>query len=203
IGALVLSIVSDAVPLERRAKGIGTVMASFGVASVFGVPFGLFMASKFSWHAPFLFLGILSLIINGLIVVFMQPMTGHIAGVHPRPGEVLWRICGRPNARLGLTLTSVVMLGLFAIIPFVASYMVGHVGFTNDQLAYIYLVGGLCTMFFSPWVGKMADKHGRLKIFTIFGSLVIIPILVITNLPPVSLWLALVITAVFFIFSNG
>jgi predicted MFS family arabinose efflux permease len=203
IGALVLSIVSDAVPLERRAKGIGTVMASFGVASVFGVPFGLFIASKFSWHAPFLFLGILSLIINGLIIIFMKPMTGHIAGVHPRPMEVLTRIFGRPNARLGLTFTSVLMLGHFTIIPFVAPYMVGNVGFTNDQLAYIYLVGGLCTMFFSPWVGKMADKHGRLKIFTIFGSLVIIPILVITNLPPVSLWLALFVTAVFFIFSNG
>src|SRR5690606_22285509 len=45
LGALILSIVSDAVPLERRAKGIGVVMASFGVASVVGVPFGLFIAS--------------------------------------------------------------------------------------------------------------------------------------------------------------
>jgi MFS transporter, DHA1 family, inner membrane transport protein len=34
LGALILSIVSDAVPLERRAKGIGLVMASFGVRSV-------------------------------------------------------------------------------------------------------------------------------------------------------------------------
>lgn len=203
IGALALSIVSDAIPLERRARGIGTVMASFGVASVLGVPFGLFAASKFSWHAPFLFLGILSLAINGLIVVFMKPMTAHIKGVHATPVEVLTRIFGRPNARLGLTFTSMLMLGHFTIIPFIAPYMVGNVGFTNDQLAYIYLVGGLCTMFFSPWVGRMADKHGRLKIFTIFGSLVIIPIVVITNLVPVPLWLALVITAVFFIFSNG
>lgn len=203
IGALALSIVSDAIPLERRARGIGTVMASFGVASVFGVPFGLFVASKFSWHAPFLFLGILSLVINGLIVIFMRPMTAHIKGEHASPIEVLTRIFGRANARLGLTFTSMLMLGHFTIIPFVAPYMVGNVGFTNDQLAYIYLVGGLCTMFFSPWVGRMADKHGRLKIFTIFGSLVIIPILVITNLVPVPLWLALVITAVFFIFSNG
>lgn len=203
LGALVLSIVSDAVPLERRAKGIGTVMASFGVASVFGVPFGLFMASKFSWHAPFLFLGILSFVVITLIVINMGPMTAHIAGVHARPMEVLNRIFGRPNARMGLTFTSMLMLGHFTIIPFVAPYMVGNVGFTNDQLAYIYLVGGLCTMVFSPWVGRMADKHGRLKIFTIFGSLVIIPIIVITNLMPVPLWLALTITAVFFIFSNG
>ena len=49
----------------------------------------------------------------------------------------------------------------------------------------------------------MADKHGRLKIFTIFGSLVIIPILLITNLTTISLLIALFITAIFFIFSNG
>jgi predicted MFS family arabinose efflux permease len=49
----------------------------------------------------------------------------------------------------------------------------------------------------------MADKHGRLRIFTIFGSLVIIPILIITNLSPVSLLVAIPLTAIFFIFSNG
>src|SRR5690606_9438323 len=34
LGALVLSIVSDVIPLERRASGLGIVMASFSVASV-------------------------------------------------------------------------------------------------------------------------------------------------------------------------
>lgn len=203
LGALILSIVSDAIPLERRAKGIGTIMASFGIASVFGVPFGLFIANKFSWHAPFLFLGILSLLVNVLVLFIMQPMTGHVKEVHANPIEVLTRIFGRPNARLGLTFVSILMLGHFTIIPFIATYMVGNVGFTKEELAYIYLVGGACVMLFSPWVGKMADKHGRLKIFTIFGSLVIIPILIITNLVPVPLWIALVISGVFFIFSNG
>lgn len=117
--------------------------------------------------------------------------------------EVLRQIFGRRNARLGLAFTSVLMLGHFTIIPFVATYMVGNVGFTEDELTYIYLVGGICTLLFSPWVGRMADKHGRLKIFTIFGSLVIIPIVIITNLTPVPLAVALTITAVFFIFSNG
>ena len=204
LGALILSIVSDAIPLERRAQGIGVVMASFGVASVFGVPFGLFLASKFSWHAPFLFLGGLALVITLLIILYVPVLTTHLSGNgHASPMEVLRQIFGRRNARLGLTFTSVLMLGHFTIIPFVATYMVGNVGFTEDELTYIYLVGGICTLIFSPWVGRMADKHGRLKIFTIFGSLVIIPILIITNLTPVPLVVALAISAVFFIFSNG
>ncbi|HEY0741911.1 MAG TPA: MFS transporter [Chryseosolibacter sp.] len=204
LGAIILAIVSDAVPLERRAQGIGMVMASFGVASVLGVPFGLFIASKSSWHAPFLLLGGLAVVIAVLIVLFVPSMTKHLnANGHLSPIQVLREIFGKRNSRIGLAFSAILMLGHFTIIPFVAPYMVGNVGFSESQLAYIYLVGGVCTLLFSPWVGKMADKHGRLKIFTIFGSLVIIPIIVITNLVPVPIWAALVIAAIFFIFSNG
>jgi MFS transporter, DHA1 family, inner membrane transport protein len=204
LGAVILAIVSDAIPLERRAKGIGIVMASFGVASVVGVPFGLFIASKSSWHAPFLLLGGLAVIVSVLMYLYIPSLTKHLnTNGHLKPMEVMREIFGKRNSRIGLTFAALLMLGHFTIIPFVAPYMVGNVGFTEGQLAYIYLVGGICTLIFSPWVGKMADKHGRLKIFTIFGSLVIIPILIITNLQPVPVWIALIISAVFFVFSNG
>lgn len=205
LGALILSIVSDVVPLERRAQGIGIVMASFSVASVFGVPFGLFIASRYSWHAPFLFLGILSAIIYGLMIAYMPSLQSHLSAGNgkKKPLEILTLIFGNRNSRMGLTFSALLMLGHFTIIPFIAAYMVGNVGFSNGDLSYIYLVGGALTIFFSPWVGRMADKYGRLKIFTIFGSLVLIPILVITNLPPTPLWAALVVSGIFFIFSNG
>jgi predicted MFS family arabinose efflux permease len=205
LGALILAMVSDAIPLERRAKSIGIVMVSFSVASVFGVPFGLFIASKSSWHAPFLFLGILAFLIDVMIIFFIPGFTSHLTNGHKKknPLEVLQVIFGNRNTLFGLSFSAVLMLGHFTIIPFLAPFMVGNVGFSESELAYIYLIGGGLTMFFSPWVGKMADKHGRLTIFTIFGSLVILPILMITNLPPVPLWAALIVTGIFFVFSNG
>jgi predicted MFS family arabinose efflux permease len=203
LGALILSIVSDTVPLERRAKGIGIIMASFSVASVFGVPFGLFLASKFSWHAPFLFLAIIAGILYGLMIFFIPPLRAHLNTPRKKSSEILKSIFLQRNTLRGLSFTAVLSLGHFTIIPFIAAYMVGNVGFSNSDLSYIYLVGGALTIFFSPWVGKMADKHGRLKIFTIFGSLVIIPIVIITNMPPMPLWAALIVSGIFFIFSNG
>jgi len=205
LGALILSIVSDVVPLERRAQGIGVVMASFSVASVIGVPFGLFIASRFSWHAPFLALAILAFIIYILMVLYMPPLKSHLShgNAAKKPLEILRLIFGEKNSRLGLTFTSMLMMGHFTIIPFIAAYMVGNVGFSNSDLSYIYLVGGSLTFFFSPWVGRMADKYGRLKIFTIFGSLAILPVLAITNLPPMPLWGALIVTGIFFVFTNG
>lgn len=203
LGALILSIVSDVVPLERRAKGIGVVMASFGLASVVGVPFGLYIATEYSWQTPFLILGLMAIAINIVIAFVVPALTSHLSEKNLSPAEVLRNIFGNPSARLGLAFSAVLMMGHFTIIPFIAPYMVGNVGLTEKQLAFIYLTGGACTMVFSPWVGKMADKHGRLKIFTIFGTLVLIPIITITNLVPVPLWTVLVISGVFFIFSNG
>ena len=205
LGALILSIVSDMIPLKRRAAGIGFVMASFSVASVFGVPFGLYIANAFSWHAPFLFLGALGIIINVLIFFFIPSLKVHLANGTPsqNPWDIVKRIFGRRNPVMGLVFTSALMLGHFTIIPFIAPYMVGNVGFTEEELTYIYLVGGGLTIFTSPRVGKLADNYGRLKIFTVFGILVMIPILLITHLPPLPLWQALVVSGLFFILANG
>lgn len=204
LGALILSIVSDAIPLERRAAGIGLVMAAFSVASVFGVPFGLYLATLFSWHAPFLFLGGLGVVINIFIIAFVPSISGHLEeSSRQHPLKMLKAIFGRRNPLMGLLFTSMLMFGHFTIIPFIAPYMVGNVGFTEQELTYIYLVGGGLTIFTSPMVGRFADKYGRLRVFTIFGILVMIPILIITNLPPVSLWLALIISGLFFIMANG
>lgn len=205
LGALILSIVSDAIPVERRAAGIGFVMAAFSVASVFGVPFGLYLASLFSWHAPFLFLGGIGVLVNILILCFVPSMNNHLIGdnAKQKPLEIIKRILGRRNPLMGLLFTSILMFGHFTIIPFIAPYMVGNVGFTEQELTYIYLVGGSLTIFSSPLVGKVADKYGKLKVFTVFGVLVLIPVLVITNLPAIPLWQALIVTGIFFILANG
>ncbi|MCA6074867.1 MFS transporter [Fulvivirga sedimenti] len=205
LGALILSIVSDAIPLERRAAGIGIVMASFSAASVFGVPFGLYLASLFSWQAPFFFLAGISLAILFMIRFLVPAFKSHLAEGQKPAGikEVIKNVFGRKNPLLGLLFTSVLMFGHFTIIPFIAPYMVGNVGFTEQELTYIYLVGGALTIFSSPWVGRMADKNGRLKVFTIFGFLVLIPIIIITHMPPIPLWEALVVSGLFFVLANG
>jgi predicted MFS family arabinose efflux permease len=180
-------------------------MAAFSVASVFGVPFGLYLSNVFNWQAPFLFLGGIGVALTIAIIFIVPSLRKHLEGDQQfnTPSKMLRAVFTNRNPLLGLLFTSVLMFGHFSVIPFIAPYMVGNVGFTEDQLFYIYLIGGGLTIFTSPWVGKMADKHGRLEVFTIFGALVMIPLLVITHLTPVPLWIALCITGVFFILANG
>ncbi len=204
IGATILSIVGDVIPLERRGHAMGIVMAAFSFASVIGVPFGLFLANIFSWQVPFITLALLAVPILFLVYRYLPNIKEHI-GLQQNVNAIqtIGAILAERNQRKALFLSMVMMLGHFCIIPFISPYMVANVGFNENQLQYIYLVGGLATVFTSPYIGKLADRKGKKKIFILFALLCIIPIIVITNMPPIPVMYALFVAAIFFIFTSG
>lgn len=205
LGALVLSIISDIVPLERRASAMGIVMTAFSAASVLGVPIGLALANKFTWNAPFLFLAGITTIITIVIIKVIPSLTGHLQSkaTRPKPIEVITNVTTDKNALRALLMMSLLIFGQFSIIPFLSPYMVYNVGFQESQLPFIYFCGGIGTIFTLPLIGKLADKHGRLKIFTYAIFLSAVPVITITNLGQLPVYAALIITTIFMIFVGG
>jgi predicted MFS family arabinose efflux permease len=203
--ALILAIVGDVIPDNRRGAAMGLVMAAFSVASVFGVPFGLFIASISNWHAPFFFLAALAVVILFLIYKYVPHLTAHMVEkrLKPSPMEVVKRVTGNSNQMRAITLTIMMMFGQFTIIPFLSPYMVANVGFTDMELTYIYMAGGFFTIFTSPWVGRISDKYGKIKVFTVFMALNLIPLGIITHLQATPIVYVLMITTLFFVTSNG
>jgi predicted MFS family arabinose efflux permease len=204
LGAVILAIVGDVIPFDRRGQAMGFVMAAFSIASVLGVPFGLRIANQFGWNTPFLVLAFLALPVQFFIFKFVPNLSTHTqAGKQVQVLQVIKNITSSPNQRKAITLMMVVMFGHFSIIPFLSPYMVSNVGFTEGQLEQIYFFGGLSTIITSPLIGKLADRIGKLKVFTIFVSISIIPVLFITNMPRVDIWITLIATSVFFSVSSG
>ncbi|WP_048644401.1 MFS transporter [Cyclobacterium amurskyense] len=203
--ALIFAIIGDAIPDSRRGRAMGLVMAAFSVASVVGVPFSLFIASISNWHAPFFFLAFLALVILFLIYRFVPSIkVPKIEGkAKPSPQQVIRRVTSNSNQMRAIFLTILMMLGQFMIIPFLSPFMVANVGFSELQLTYIYMAGGFFTVFTSPWVGRLTDKYGKVKIFTIFMSLNVVPIAIITHLGPTPILLALAVSTLLFVTSNG
>ena len=204
IGAQVFSIIGDLIPYERRGSAMGNMSAAFSVASVVGVPFALYVAAEWSWNATFFIIASLGTIIIPFIFSTLPQMTGHVVKIqNHRPFAVIENILQDKNQQIGLLFGVILMVGHFSIIPFISAYMVANVGFSEKDLTYIYLVGGVFTFFSSPIIGKLADKYGKLKIFTIFGFLALFPIFLITNMPRVPIAWALVATAMFFVFASS
>jgi predicted MFS family arabinose efflux permease len=204
IGAQVLSILADAFPLERRGTAMGFLMAAFSVASVVGVPVSIYLASRYNWHMPFTTIAVMGLVILGFVIKYIPSMTAHIELVkHKNKFEVISRIFKDSNQVYALLLSFTLMFSHFAVISFMSPYMVKNVGFTESELAYIYLLGGAITMFTAPLIGKLSDRYGKFKIFSIFAVLAVVPLIVLTNLGATSISVALLFTSIFFIISGG
>jgi MFS transporter, DHA1 family, inner membrane transport protein len=205
LGAQVLSSVGDTFTYERRAQAMSIVMTAFSLASVLGVPAGLWLATKFSWHMPFFVIFGLGLIVLVLLWQFAPRLDGHLLTGQPRhrPMHVLTDILQNPNQLRALWLTTTIMLGHFSIIPFIAPYLVANAGYSEADLHLIYFVGGLLTIFTAPLVGRLADKQGKYPVFVVFALLSMIPIYLITNLQSGSMGVVLTVAGLFFIFSNG
>ncbi|HAD14915.1 MAG TPA: MFS transporter, partial [Saprospirales bacterium] len=204
-GAQVLAIVADTFAYERRAMAMGTLMTAFSLASVAGVPAGLWLAATFSWHVPFLAIGLLGIAVLVLISFAVPHMNKHIVEkpVDQKPFQVLSDIFNTPNQMRALSFSIVLMLGHFMIIPFITPALVGNAGFSQDHIFLIYFVGGLLTLFSAPFAGRLADRRGKYPVFVWFALLSLIPVWLITNLQPVPLWVILTISGLFFIFING
>ncbi|MEO6166307.1 MAG: MFS transporter [Chitinophagales bacterium] len=140
-----------------------------------------------------------------LIHFFIPAMKKHIAEIDPaaKRFDSLRNILNNPNQLAALGLMMLIMLGQFTIIPFIAPYMVSNVGFTENQLMYIYLLGGAATLITSPLIGRAADRYGKPLIFLVLALLSIIPLFLITHMPPVPVYWVLIVTTLFFIFISG
>ena len=53
-GAVVVAMVGDVLPPERRGRGMAFVMSAFPLASVAGVPLGITLSNRYDWNAPFI-----------------------------------------------------------------------------------------------------------------------------------------------------
>jgi len=205
IGAQGLSIVADTFEFERRGRAMSSLMAAFSFASAIGVPTGLFLSKHFGWHTPFIVIGFMGLLIIPLVMIFVPKMTAHIQHSSERPNlfNVITNIVKDGNQQIGLLFMILLMMGHFSIIPFIAQYMEFNVGFTKDHVILMYFIGGVASMITAPIIGRMADKYGKLRVFTVFALLSVVPIFLITNMPHVHFALALFVSAFFFIFAGG
>ncbi len=205
IGALVLSIASDMYKYKQRGKAIGLITSSFSVASVVGVPLGLYIASKTHWWAPFVVVAALAVVV-WLIIFFTFPsLTDHVdeRAEKKSPFRHLANTVGDVNQLRALSMGFFIVLGQFLIIPFIAPSMIRNVGFNQETVALVYFFGGMATMFSSPAVGRLTDRYSALRIFRFMMPISFVVVLVLTSLGEVPIWVALVVTTTLFISFNG
>lgn len=204
-GSTVLSMVSDYVAPQRRGQAMGILMTGFALASVMGVPGGLWLAGQFQWHTPFMVLGFICMVVFILAVFIVPRFTDHLKDgfVKQKIWTILKQVFKEKNRRWALLLSSLLIMSHFSIIPFLTDFFTYNLSVNyKTDVPLIYIIGGLCTVVCSPIVGKLSDKFGRVPVYTILTFLAMVPLLSITNLHTNNLWILMPVTSTLFIFSG-
>lgn len=206
LGALVQTIVADAVPFERRGAAMGLVMSSFSLATVAGVPISLWLANQFGWHMPFIAIAGASALIGVAALKWVPRMTGHLqpAG-SPRAGGAaqLGEVLGEPNHWRAFGLSVLLVMSSFTIIPYITIFTTTNLGLSATQVPFIYLAGGLATLFTARLWGRLADRHGKVPVFRALVLAALVPIVVLPRLETPTLPVILVVTTLFFVMVSG
>lgn len=204
IGSQVVAMVADTFAIEKRGHAMGILMGAFAAASILGIPIALYL-SEYSWNTPFIVLSIISAIVLVLVVQYVPSMSSHITPYRKKrnPFSLLRLIFADKNQRRALVMNIVLMLSHFSVLSFMSPYLVTNVGFSEANLKYVYFFGGVMSLISGPIIGKMADKYGKFRVYSIFAIIAIVPILIITHLGTTPIYVALALTSCFFLVSSG
>jgi DHA1 family inner membrane transport protein len=201
---VIMAIIGDVFPAHRRGQATGAVMSSFAVASIAGLPAGLYLAAEWGRGAPFLALAALSAGVWVGVLLKLPSLTGHREEATKRH---VWKdfaaVARKPIHLKAFLFTFTLVLGTYTAIPFIGPYLTLNNGVTEKNLALMYSVAGVLTLIGMNVMGRLSDTLPRVTLFRVLAFGAMIVVLVLTNLPAVSLWVIIVVVSLFMVCAAG
>ncbi|MGM9483216.1 MFS transporter [Roseateles sp. NT4] len=199
IGSIVMAIAADLFEPALRGRVMGLLQGGFAASQVLGLPFGLYLATHWSWHAPFLALVAFGAVGGLLIAWRMQPVDAHLKLQNDRSAFAhLWHTVAVKRHLHAFLITALLTTGGFMIMPFASAFSVNNVGIDLAHLPIVYLVTGISTMFVAPLVGRLVDRLGPLPVFFTGSAVTIAMVAIYTRLGPSSLTTLVIVNVVLF-----
>ncbi len=204
VGAAAFAIVADVFPLAMRGRVMGVIMSSFGAAQVLGIPVGIYLATHYTWHAPFLMIAGVGLAVGVFIVLRMQPVNAHLEQTRPQsPARHLWKTATSSRYWVGFLATMLLATGGFMLMPFASAFTVNNQHISLNRLPLLYAITGVCSMILGPIIGKLSDRFGKYATFCYASTAAIAVMLYYTNLSDAPFWELIVISVLMFATISG
>lgn len=204
MGALIHTMIGDAIPFSRRARASGIVSTAFSISTIAGVPLSLWLANHLGWRAPFVLIAGLSVVFIGVGLRFLPELRHHL-GDEKRAHllSATFSVLADSNHLRALLFSALIIFSGFTVIPYITVYAVNNVGIAQHDIPFVYLFGGSATFISARLIGHWADKHGKVEIYRWVALLATLPLLVVTHAGVLPLWVWVIYTTAFFMFTSG
>jgi predicted MFS family arabinose efflux permease len=200
IGSIVLAIITDLFALHLRGRVMGFVQTAFAASQVLGIPVGLYLANRWSWHVAFGAIVVLAIVVIVAVVLLMRPVNEHLRLKQERNAFAhLIATVREPSYTLAFGVTTLLATGGYMLMPFGSAYTVHNLGIGIEHLPTIYLVSGLFAIVTGPLVGRLSDRLGKYPTFIFGTAMSIVMVLIYTHLGQVSLTVAITVNVLMFV----
>jgi len=171
------------------------------VASVLGVPAGLWLARLGGWRAPFFTVAALGVVVTVAAMSMLPPQRGHLSAERRAAPTPFRDVLSRPVVQLALACTAAGVIANFALMPNISAYLQFNRGYPRDELSLLYMIGGAISFGTMRLAGRLADRHGVPPV-TAGGAIAYATVLVVGFIYPVD---AIPVLAIFvsFMVSQG
>ena len=189
LAAILMAAVLDLVPPSDRGRRLAYVGMAFSLAAILIVPVALVLAQWLGWQSPFLLFGA-----SGLLLALICTRLLPSLPVSRAPqGQGLRQLLGSPLCQRALCILCLQMFGHFLLIPHFANYFQFNLGFPRQQIAALYLCGGLASMATMRLCGGWIDQ-GRAQGAILLTSLLLALVTLLGFALPVGLPVYLLFT---------
>jgi len=158
-----ISILINNVPPNLRGKMLATVIASFSIVSIVGVPTILFLCTHYDWHVALWLISALCVLALPLIV-FIIPQDPVSLDTFPKlPLDRDTLLFASSNA--------FVQFSPMLVIPILTPLMIQQLGASQDLLPWLFFSGGVIGYLSTKITGVLTSRFSALMLAT--GSTIV------------------------------
>jgi DHA1 family inner membrane transport protein len=184
-------VAASLVSHQRRTAAVAAILGGLGVANVVGVPLATLLGQRFSWHLPYVLVGVIAALTVVAIAIFLPHL--------PPSGEESMRAemqaLRRVQVWLALLIGVVGFGGMFAMYSFITPTMTELAGLDERYIPWVLAAYGIGMVAGMVLSGRVANRVGVLQ--GIIGALGAIAVLLaLFGWAAQTLWLAVVMVFV-------
>ncbi|MGQ8705139.1 MFS transporter [Serratia sp. TSA_198.1] len=168
-----ISILINNAPTNLRGKMLATVIASFSMVSIAGMPTILFLCTNYGWHVALWLISTLCFLALPLIVSIIPKDPVSFDTQHAVPLDVDTLLFASSNA--------LVQFSPMLVIPILVPLMTQQLGASQDLLPWLFFGGGVTGYLSTKMTGVLTTRFSALILATgstiVFILSLLIPIL--------------------------
>lgn len=187
-----VSYVGDYFPYHRRGWATGWIMSGAAFGQIAGIPLGVVLAGEMGFRTPF-YVFALSMALTFLLILFRVPQPDVKRTVGPltvrrAAGDYL-EMLRRPAIRAAALAFFLMFLGVSFYVVYLPTWLERSLGASSNEIATLFLVGGVANVITGPQAGRISDRIGR-KGIILLSCVGLSIVMALTTLVVADFWVA-------------